>query len=81
MLPRLDTLRMNPWLDFLITVAIRLVCGAALGIGAFFLIAFRRLMNELARDQFPLGWLALWALIGGVLCTLTTPRDSLPWMH
>ena len=71
---------MNPWLDFLITVLVRFTVGAVLGGIGFTLFGLRRFLGELAHDHFPIGWLTIWALIGGTLCILTTPRDSRPWV-
>ena len=71
---------MNPWLDFVITVAIRFVCGAVLGAVAVFIITYRSTLRDIAEGHFPIERVLLFAAIGGVICTFTTPRDSLPWV-
>lgn len=71
---------MNPWLDFIITVLVRLLCGAVLGAVAAFIITFRSTMREISQSHFPIERVLIFALIGGVICTFTTPRDSRPWV-
>lgn len=71
---------MNPWVDFIITVLVRFVCGAILGALGAFILTFRGAMREVAQSHFPIERVLVFAAIGGVICTFTTPRDSLPWV-
>lgn len=71
---------MNPWLDFVVTVVIRLICGFVLGAVASYIFGFRVYMRGLANGDFPVERLLIWGGIGAVICMFTTPRDSLPWI-
>lgn len=71
---------MNPWVDFLVTVLVRLACGFVLGAIASYLLGFRVYMRGLANGDFPVDRLLIWGGVGALLCLLTTPRDSWPWV-
>ncbi len=70
---------MNPWLDFLITVLVRFVCGFVLGCVASYILGFRTVMRAISEDGFPIERFLVWGAIGGIICIFTTPREMWPW--
>ncbi len=71
----------NKWPDFLFTLAVRFVCGLALGGGACFLSSYRWILRAFSHDNIraPLVWLIIWGLAGGIVAMFTVPHWQTPW--
>ena len=70
---------MNAWLDFLLTIVVRLVCGFVLGVFASLIVGFRIFMRAIADSTLPWERIWIWGGAGAVICLFTIPRQSLPW--
>ena len=72
---------MGGWRGFLIAVAVRVVCGAVLGLLASAILGYRVILRTMAEGD--MGTVALrlvvWGGIGALICACTTPRHSWPW--
>lgn len=71
---------MNAWFGFLLTLAVRFISGAVIGCVISFVFGFRVVMDAIAEARLPLERFLIWGVIGGVICMLTAPRDSWPWI-
>jgi len=71
----------SKWPDFLFTLAVRLFCGVFLGGLLCVLIGYRGILSSFAHNHIRAAgvWLGLWALAGGLVAVLTTPRWQTPW--
>ena len=69
------------WSGFIITVVVRFISGMVLGGIASIVYDYRGILSELSQDAL---WsvvmrLAVWGIVGGVICVLTTPSYTWPW--
>ncbi len=71
----------NRWPDFLFTVAVRLVCGAALGMLVCVLWSYRDILRSFSDNHIgSVGvWMGLWGIVGGIVAVFTIPRWQTPW--
>ena len=69
---------MNPWLDFVITVVVRFVCGFVLGCIASFIIGYRTVMRAVADGDFPVMRFLVWGAIGGIVDALVLVQADEP---
>ncbi|MCA9295793.1 MAG: hypothetical protein KC983_04735, partial [Phycisphaerales bacterium] len=70
---------MNPWVDFLITVIVRFICGFIIGAVGLFIVRFRFILRALSEGALPYNTILICGGIAGVLCVFTTPRHMRPW--
>jgi len=73
-------MKKSKWPDFLFTIAVRFVCGTALG-GLASLLGGRAILRAFSRDhtQGPFIWMGLCGLAGGIIAVFTVPRWQTPW--
>jgi len=71
----------NKWNDFLLTVFIRFTCGVFLGCLVSVLFGYRTILKALSEDNIwgVVARLAVWGVVGGIICIFTTPRYTWPW--
>ena len=78
------------WADFLFTLAVRFVCGAAMGAVASLLICVplrhggrhSLLLWVVGDENHPhrfAYWVGIWSLLGGVIAMITIPPWQTPW--
>lgn len=69
------------WPDFIFTLAVRLFCGVLLGGLLCVVLSYRGILRSFSHNHMWAAgvWLGLWALIGGLVSVLTTPRWQTPW--
>ncbi len=74
-------MRTNKWPDFLFTITVRFICGAALGGLAGCLFSWRGILRVFSHDNphGPLLWLGLCGFVGGIVSIFTVPRWQTPW--
>jgi hypothetical protein len=71
----------NPWPDFLFTIAVRFFFGILVGGVLCLLFSWRGVLWAFSRNHtyWPILWLALCALAGGIVAIFTIPRWQTPW--
>ena len=71
----------SKWPDFLFTIALRFVCGGVIGGLACFLFSWRGILRAFSHNNlhWPLVWLGLCVLAGGLVAIFTVPRWQTPW--
>lgn len=74
-------MKQSKWPDFLFTITVRFVCGILLGGLACFLFSWRGILRAFSHDNthWPLIWLGLCGVGGGVVAAFTVPRWQTPW--
>jgi hypothetical protein len=74
-------MKKSKWPDFLFTIAVRFVCGIVLGGLACFVVSWRGILRAFSHDhtQWPLVWLGICGLVGGIVAVFTVPRWQTPW--
>jgi hypothetical protein len=72
---------MNTWGDFIFALVLRLIGGVVLGVLASVLLGYRVILKEFSHDEVGtvVVRLALWGVVGGIICMFTTPRETWPW--
>ncbi len=71
----------SKWPDFLFTITVRFVCGIVLGGLACLLFTWRGILRAFSHNDthWPLLWLGLCGLAGGIVAVFTVPRWQTPW--
>jgi hypothetical protein len=74
-------MRKSKWPDFLFTITVRFVCGVVFGGLACFLFTWRGILRAFSHDSthWPLIWVGLCGLAGGIVAVLTVPWWQTPW--
>lgn len=74
-------MRTSKWPDFLFTITVRFICGIVLGGLACLLLTWKGILRASSHDlvHWPLIWLGLCGLVGGIVAVLTVPRWQTPW--
>ena len=74
-------MKKSKWPDFLFTLAVRFVCGLVLGGLVCFPFGRRGILRAFSHDNthWPLIWLGVCGLAGGIVAVFTIPRWQTPW--
>ena len=74
-------MKKSKWPDFLFTLAVRFVCGLVLGGLVCFPFGWRGILRAFSHDNthWPLIWLGVCGLAGGIIAVFTIPRWQTPW--
>jgi hypothetical protein len=74
-------MKQSKWPDFLFTISGRFVFGVVLGGMACFLFTWKGILRAFSHDDthWPLIWLGLCGLVGGLAAVFIVPRWQTPW--
>jgi hypothetical protein len=74
-------MKQNKWPDFLLTVAVRFICGFVFGCLAFFVIFWRGILRSFSHDNSsaPLIVMILCGAVGSIIAVFTIPYWQTPW--
>jgi membrane peptidoglycan carboxypeptidase len=74
-------MKQSKWPDFLFTITVRFVCGIVIGGVVCFLFSWKGILRAFSHNHtlWPLIWLGICGLVGGVVAVFTVPRWQTPW--
>ncbi|HZR16441.1 MAG TPA: hypothetical protein VFE51_03870 [Verrucomicrobiae bacterium] len=74
-------MKRSKWPDFLLTVAVRFVCGFVLGCLACFVLFWRGILRSFSHNNSmaPLVIMIVCGVVGSLIAVFTIPHWQTPW--